>query len=51
MLSLLAGEEIDGENVEINVGVDSDDEDDDLEEGNVGYNENEPQFDSILYFP
>ncbi len=49
MLSL-AGEEIDGENVEIDVGVDSDDEDDDLEEGTVEYDENEPRFDLILRY-
>ncbi len=47
MLSL-AGEEIDGENDDIDVGVDSNDEDDDLEEGTVEYDENKPQFDLML---
>jgi hypothetical protein len=43
-----AGDEIDDENVETDMGIDSDDEDDDLEEGTMEQDENEPRFDSIL---
>jgi hypothetical protein len=43
-----AGDENGGENNEIDMEVDSDDDDDDLEEGNVGQDENEPWFDTIL---
>jgi hypothetical protein len=45
-----AREENDGENVEIEVKLDSDDEADDLEEGTAEKDENEPGFASILYF-
>jgi hypothetical protein len=42
------GEENNGENVEIDMEVGSDDEADDLKEGTVEQDENEPRFNLIL---
>ena len=42
------GEENGDDKIEMDMGVDSDDETDDLEEGTMEQDENEPWFDSIL---